>query len=72
MTGTVNASLLNVRTAPSKLGPIAGAPLKFGTQVDVVKDEDHGEWIHVSGPVSGWLKGEFVTLSVPPTAGSQP
>jgi len=59
-TGTVNASALNVRTAPSKLSPIAAAPLKFGTPIEIIQGEDHGEWLHISSPVSGWLKSEFV------------
>jgi N-acetylmuramoyl-L-alanine amidase len=70
LSGTVTASSLNVRAAPSKLSPIAASPLRFGTQIDVVKSDDHGEWIHISSPVSGWLKREFVTLSSPPDAGA--
>jgi N-acetylmuramoyl-L-alanine amidase len=70
LSGTVSASLLNVRAAPSKLSPIAASPLRFGTQIDVVKGDDHGEWIHIISPVSGWLKREFVTLSNPPDGGA--
>jgi N-acetylmuramoyl-L-alanine amidase len=70
--GTVNASLLNVRAGPSRLSPATDSPLRFGTRVEVAADEDHGDWIRIRNPVSGWVKSEYVNLDRPNTGGAGP
>jgi N-acetylmuramoyl-L-alanine amidase len=66
-TGVISASLLNTRTGPSVLSPVASVPLRRGTAVTIVGSQPG--WLKISSPLSAWVKREHVDISFGRSAG---
>lgn len=60
VTGVISASLLNTRTGPSTLSPLASVPLRRGTAV-VITSAQAG-WLQIRSPLNAWVKREYVDI----------
>lgn len=58
--GCVMADLLNVRSAPRLNAPLAAAPLRRGTLVDLL-DQQLG-WYQIRAGAVGWVKGSYLKV----------
>jgi N-acetylmuramoyl-L-alanine amidase len=59
-TGIVTASSLNFRSAPAYNAATLTAPLKYGTKVKVLKDQDG--WYQIQIPQNGWVKKDYIKV----------
>lgn len=69
-TYTVNASALNIRTAPEKTAPLAASALASGTVVRSLGQQ--AEWMHVAvqgSQLTGWVAAQYLLPVAPASAG---
>ena len=59
-TGIVTASSLNFRSAPAYNAATITEPLKYGTKVIIIKEQDG--WYQIHKQQTGWVKKDYIKI----------